>query len=423
MSAASPEDGGVGPRSPVPAVVTLGVTSGIAAYRAVDVARELGRRGFRVRVVLTANARRFVRPALFEALTGEPVGTSTFAAGGLTGRYARYPHLFFARDTAAFAVVPATYNLIGKLAAGLADDLLTTALAATDAPVVLFPAMNAGMYGQPALRENLERLRARGITVVEPDEGELGCGDVGRGRLPSVERVCAAIERAARPKTGALDGWRVLVTAGPTREPIDPVRYVSSPSTGAMGYALAEEAACRGAAVTLVSGPTYLAPPAGVEVVRVVTAAEMREAVLARAAGADAVVMAAAVGDYRPRTVSSSKVKKDEAAWNLPLVRTEDILHEVSLHRDEGTVLVGFALETERLEENARAKLAAKGLDWVVANSAVEEGAGFGEGTNRVLVLGRNGERVAMPRLAKSEVAARLWDLFGTRLPRAAARV
>ncbi len=395
--------------------VTVGVSSGIACYRACDVVRELRRRGFRVRVVLTENARRFVSAELFEALSGEPVGTSTFDARGLAGPYARYPHLFFARDIAAFGVLPATYNLIGKLAAGLADDLLTTALAATRAPVLLFPTMNAAMYAQPALRENLARLRARGVEVVEAERGELACGEEGEGRLPPVERICDAIERAARSGR-SLAGWDVLVTAGPTREPVDPVRFLSNPSTGTMGYAMAAEALRRGARVVLVTGPTHLDPPAGAELVPVTTHAEMRAAVLDHLPGKRAVVMAAAVGDYRPPAVRPAKIKKTDAAWSLPLERTEDILHEAALRRDDGTLLVGFALETERLQENAVAKLRAKDLDWIVANDPLEPGAGFGDGTNRVTVFARarggpaargRGEAAAEPdRAAPSGVAA-----------------
>ncbi len=399
--------------------MTLGVTSGVACYRACDVLRELRRRGFRVRAVLTANAQRFVGAELFEALSGEPVGTSTFDARGLTGPYAKYPHLFFARDIGVFAVVPASYDLIGKLAAGIADDLLTSALAATEARVVLFPAMNASMYAQPALQENLARLRARGIEVVEPDAGDLACGDVGEGRLPAVERICGAIEAAAARGT-SLAGWKVLVTAGPTRESIDPVRFLSNPSTGAMGYAIASEGSRRGARVLLISGPTHLSAPPGVEVLRVVTHAEMRAAVLERFPGQDAVVMTAAVGDYRAAQPSASKIKKREAAWNLPLERTEDILHEVALRREDGALLIGFALETERLEEHARAKLVEKRLDWIVANDPLEPGAGFGERSNRVLVLGREGERVELPLLEKTELAVRLWDLFASRRPQSA---
>ncbi len=395
--------------------VTLGVSSGIACYRAPDVVRELRRRGLRVRVVLTGNARRWVGADLFEALSDQAVGTSTFDARGLAGRYARFPHLFFARDIDVFAVAPATYNLIGKLAAGLADDLLTTALAATDAPILLFPAMNAGMYAQPALRENLERLRGRGVVVVEPETGSLACGDEGEGRLPPVDRICDAIEDAVRP-SAVLAGRDVLVTAGPTREPIDPVRYLSNPSTGTMGYALAREAARRGARVLLVSGPTALAVPHGVRALHVTTHAEMREAVLANAAGKDAVLMAAAVGDYRPLEMRSAKIKKESATWNLSLERTEDILAEVALRRDDCTLLVGFALETEQLEENARAKLRGKGLDWIVANDPLEAGAGFGTGSNRVIAFGRGGERVDFGRLSKRELAVRLWDLFASPL-------
>lgn len=394
--------------------MTLGVTSGIACYRACDVVRELRRRGFRVRVVMTANATRFVAPDLFAALSGEPVGTSTFEAGGLSGRYARYPHLFYARDIAAFAVAPATYDLIGRLAAGIADDLLTTALAATDAPILLFPAMNAGMYGNPAVRENLERLRSRGVEIVEPEAGELACGDEGEGRLPSVERICAAVEAAAR-RGSQLRSWNVLVTAGPTREAIDPIRFLSNPSTGTMGYALAAEAARRGARVVLISGPTHLGAPPGVRVIAATTHAEMRDAVLANFSSMDAVIMAAAVGDYRAARVEASKIRRRDAGWVLSLERTEDILREVSLRRDEGTLLVGFALEIDDPEENALAKLRAKGLDWIVVNNPLEPGAGFGAATNRVTLLGRDGERVRFPVLAKTELARLLWDRFAAR--------
>jgi phosphopantothenoylcysteine decarboxylase/phosphopantothenate--cysteine ligase len=391
--------------------ITLGVTSGIACYRACDVLRELRRRGFRVRAVLTENALRFVGSDLFEALSGEPVGTSLFDAGGLPGPYARYPHLFFARDISVFAVVPATYNLIGKLAAGIADDLLTTALSATQAPVLLVPAMNAAMYGQPVVQENLERLRRRGVQVLEPDVGSLACGDHGEGRLPEIHVICDAIETLAG-RTRELAGRRVLVTAGPTREPLDPVRFLSNLSTGAMGYAMAAEAARRGGEVLLITGPTQLAPPAGVRTLRVMTHAEMRAAVLENAARRDAIVMAAAVGDYRASAVRTAKHKKEEPVWTLHLERTEDILAEIGLRREDSTLLVGFALETEDLEERARAKLRQKALDWIVANNPLEPGAGFGTETNRVTVLGRDGQRVALPLLSKIELAARLWDLF-----------
>jgi phosphopantothenoylcysteine decarboxylase/phosphopantothenate--cysteine ligase len=385
-------------------VVVLGVTGGVAAYKACEVLRELQRRGVDVRVVMTAAATRFVTPMTFEALSGHPVLHDQWAPGAGGG----IRHVSLADEADLLLVAPATANVLGKLARGIADDALSTLHLATRAPVVVAPAMNVNMLAHPAVQENLAILRGRGVRVVEPGEGYLACGWLGRGRLAEpLEIVEAAV--AALQRRRDLEGETVLVTAGPTVEDIDPVRFVSNRSSGKMGYRLAEAARDRGARVALVSGPVSLSPPGGVEVVPVRSAEEMQRAVAERVGPATVVIAAAAVSDYRPARASTSKLKKGKGPLTLDLVRTPDILEGLGRAK-AGRILVGFAAETGDILENARKKLEAKNLDLVVANDVTRPGAGFGGDTNAVVLVRRDGSRADVPLASKREVAERILD-------------
>jgi phosphopantothenoylcysteine decarboxylase/phosphopantothenate--cysteine ligase len=385
-------------------VVVLGVTGCIGAYKACEVLRELQRREADVHVVMTAAATRFVTPMTFEALSRHPVFHDQWAPGA----NGEIRHISLADEADLLLVAPATANILGKLARGIADDALSTLYLATRAPVLVAPAMNVNMLEHPAVQENLATLRARGVGVVEPGSGYLACGWLGKGRLAEVDEIVdAAFAVLARRRD--LEGETVLVTAGPTVEDIDPVRYVSNGSSGKMGYRLAEAARDRGARVILVSGPTSLAPPHGVEVVAVRSAEEMQRAVVDRVGAATVVVAAAAVSDYRPAAASTSKIKKTDGPVRLELVRTPDILQGLGKAKG-GRVLVGFAAETEDLVANARKKLEAKNLDLVVANDVTAAGAGFGADTNAVVLLRRDGGRVDVPVASKREVAERILD-------------
>jgi phosphopantothenoylcysteine decarboxylase/phosphopantothenate--cysteine ligase len=385
-------------------VVVLGVTGCIGAYKACEVLRELQRREADVRVVMTAAATRFVTPMTFEALSRHPVFHDQWAPGA----NGDIRHISLADEADLLLVAPATANIIGKFARGIADDALSTLYLATRAPVLVAPAMNVNMLEHPAVQENLATLRARGVGVVEPGSGYLACGWLGKGRLAEGDEIVdAAFAVLARRRD--LEGETVLVTAGPTVEDIDPVRYVSNRSSGKMGYRLAEAARDRGAKVILVSGPTSLVVPHGVEAVAVRSAEEMQRAVADRVGPATVVIAAAAVSDYRPAAASPSKIKKGDGPVRLELVRTPDILQ--GLGRAKGArVLVGFAAETEDLLANARKKLEAKNLDLVVANDVTAEGAGFGADTNAVVLLRRDGSRVDVPVASKREVAERILD-------------
>jgi phosphopantothenoylcysteine decarboxylase/phosphopantothenate--cysteine ligase len=385
-------------------VVVLGVTGCIGAYKACEVLRELQRRDVDVRVVMTAAATRFVTPMTFETLSRHPVFHDQWALGGSGD----IPHVSLADEADLLLVAPATADILGKFARGIADDALSTLYLATRAPLLVAPAMNVNMFEHPAVQENLAALRARGAGVVEPGTGYLACGWLGKGRLAEVgEIVDAAIAALARGRD--LEGETVLVTAGPTVEDIDPVRFVSNRSSGKMGFRLAEAARDRGAKVVLVSGPTSLAVPHGVEVVAVRSAEEMRRAVADRVGPATVVLAAAAVSDYRPATASPSKIKKANGAMTLELVRTPDILQGLGETKG-GRVLVGFAAETEDLVTNARKKLEAKNLDLVVANDVTAAGAGFGGDTNAVVLVRRDGGQVDVPVTSKREVAERILD-------------
>ena len=371
-------------------LIALGVTGGIGAYKAVEVVRRLQQDGHDVVVIMTSNARRFVGPLTFEAITRRPVVTDQFAPGA----NATIEHVSLATDIRALLVAPATANTIGKLAHGIADDFLTSLYLVTRAPVIIAPAMNTNMYEHAAVAANLSALEARGAHVVAPGEGYLACGWTGPGRLASVEDVVAAVERRLRPGGSDLAGRCILVSAGPTCEDLDPVRFVGNRSSGRMGFALAAEAVDRGARVVLVSGPCGLEPPAGAEVVRVRSAADMHAAVTGRAAGADAVIMAAAVADYTPgEGARAQKIAKESETLTLTLTRTPDILRDLGRWRGDRRrpVLVGFAAETGDLVPRARAKLEAKGADLIVANDVSRSDAGFDAETNAATLVSPGG--------------------------------
>jgi len=389
--------------------ITVGVSGGIGAYKAAEVVRGLQQGGHDVTVVMTRSARRFVGELTFEALTRRRVVTSQWAPG----LNADIEHIALATASDLLLVVPATANTIAKFAHGLADDFLSSLFLATTAPVLLAPAMNTHMLEHPAVQENLQTLVGRGVRLVDPGDGYLACGWVGKGRLAEPDEIVAAAERLlAGTQVGRLSGRSVLVTAGPTFEDLDPVRFVGNRSTGRMGYAVAAEAVRRGAAVTLVSGPTHLDPPAGAAIVRVRSAADMHAAVMARAGEVDAVVMAAAVADYTPESVAEQKVAKGDGGWTVPLKRTIDILAELGRlpsRASKRPALIGFAAETHDLLAHADAKRRRKGVDLIVANDVTQPGAGFEVETNAVTFLDDAGAETT-PVLPKSAVAARILD-------------
>jgi phosphopantothenoylcysteine decarboxylase/phosphopantothenate--cysteine ligase len=345
----------------------------------------------------------FVQPLSFQVLSGQPVCTHLFDLE----TESRIGHIEVATEAELAVIAPATANIIGKLANGIADDYLTTALLACTAPKIICPAMNVNMFDSQAVQENLAKLRSRGFHQVGPDSGDLACGVQGLGRLAPVDDIMASIRQVFIPPS--FQGKRVLVTAGPTREMLDPVRHLTNPSSGKMGYALATVARRRGAEVTLVSGPTSLSPPYGVKEVQVTTAQQMHRAVIEDFPQLDAVVMAAAVCDYRPRVAASEKVKKLAEVEQLELERTEDILLRLG-ELKEGQILVGFAAETENLLENAKEKLQQKNLDFIVANDLTADHAGFGSDTNEVVILWPSGELESLPLATKEVIATQIWD-------------
>ena len=392
----------------------LGVTGGIAAYKACILVRLLRLQGASVRVVMTRSAERFVGPATFAALSDHRVYTDLFEEPGVV------LHVRLAHEADLAVVAPATANVIAKLAQGIADDLLTSTLLEATCPLVLAPAMHTGMWGHPATQANVNALSSRGARIVGPAHGSLAAGDEGTGRMTEPEGIVQAIEDVLS-STGDLAGRRIVVTAGPTWEPIDPVRFVGNRSTGKMGFAVAAESFERGAAVTLVVGPGTVEPPAGPAVVRVTTADEMRRAVLDAAADADAVVMAAAVADFRPETPADDKLKKDLGPPEVRLVPTPDILRDLrtaELGSTGDTVLVGFAAETRDVEASGREKLRRKGVQLLVANEVGREGTGFGSDTNRAAILAADGEDVGMREWTKRELAAAICDRLAKLLTR-----
>ena len=398
--------------------VLLAVTGGIACYKSAGLASALVKQGANVHVLMTRNATEFIGPHTFESLTGNRVSVDTFDRN--------YPfqveHIALADQADAVLVAPATANVLAKLAHGLADDMLTTTILACDCPKLAAPAMNTRMYENPVTQDNLALLRRYGWQLIEPASGRLACGAVGKGKMPEPEELLEYVEHAIGHGRD-MEGLRILVTAGPTQEALDPVRYLTNHSTGRMGYAIARAAAARGAEVTLVSGPTGLRKPVCVDTVDVVSAQDMFEAVTARAAGQDIIIKAAAVADYRPAVCSEDKLKKDgdDAAPALPLARTRDILAWLGEHRAPGQFLCGFSMETRDLVENSRKKLEKKHLDLIAANNLRDPGAGFGTSTNLLTLIARD-ETVELPLLDKEEAAHALLDHILARRQRASVR-
>ena len=383
--------------------IVLGVTGGIAAYKSAELVRELVRAGAKVQVVMTRSAQAFVTPLTFQTLSGNPVITELFSLV----EESEIGHISLADKAEVLVIAPATANIIGKIAGGIADDMLTTIVMATKAPVLVAPAMNVHMWENASCQENIQKLRSRGVRFIDPESGELACGYEGKGRLAEVSAIVEEIRAILSPQDFARE--TVLITAGPTEESIDPVRFITNRSSGKMGFALAYAALRRGAEVILISGPTALPPPPRAQWIRVRSTAQMREAVLTNLKNASILMMAAAVSDYRPRQMAAGKIKKSEAEMVLALERNPDILSEAGEQKDH-RILVGFAAETENLLQNARRKLEEKNLDLIVANDVTLPGAGFEVDTNIVKFLDRSRKVEELPLMTKEELADRILD-------------
>lgn len=383
--------------------IVIGVTGGIAAYKAADLVRELVREEAKVHVVMTKNAQAFITPLTLQTLSGNPVITDLFSLFSET----KVGHVALADMAQTVVIAPATANIIGKIAAGIADDMLTTVVMATKAPVLIAPAMNVHMWENPVCQQNVHKLRSLGYYFVEPAVGELACGYEGKGRLAEIPDIIEEIKCLLSPKD--FIGEKVLVTAGPTTEPLDPVRFISNHSSGKMGFALARAAWRRGAEVTLISGPTHLPPPKKSKFISVRTAQEMRQAVVENFPEATILLMAAAVSDYRPKEMTAQKIKKTSPKIILELEENPDILEEVGQNKG-ARIIVGFAAETEDLIKNAQKKLSQKNLDLIVANDLTMPGAGFAVDTNIVKILDRSGKVEELPLLTKEELADCILD-------------
>ena len=379
--------------------IVLGVSGGIAAYKAADLASKLTQACANVRVVMTWEATQLVQPLTFQALTGNPVVTDMFEPAPLSA----ITHVSLADEADIVVIVPATANIIAKIAAGIADDILTCTVLATTAPLVVAPAMHNNMYVNPVTQENIAKLKARGFTIIPAVHGRLASGSIGYGRLPEITEIMGIIQQTLGKK-GDLAGKRIVVTAGGTQEAIDPVRYIGNHSSGKMGYALAEAARDRGATVTLITTPTVLAPVAGVDTIKVQSVKQMKEAVVKTTVKADALIMTAAVSDYTPKTVASQKIKKGDGGLTLELTKTQDILSEVK----GKFVKIGFAAETQNLIANAKKKLDSKGCDLFVANDVSQEGSGFGADTNKVTIIKKEGKMEDLPLMSKREAADKI---------------
>jgi phosphopantothenoylcysteine decarboxylase/phosphopantothenate--cysteine ligase len=393
--------------------IILGITGGIAAYKAAEIASQLTQAGAKVNVIMTKEAIEFISPITFRAITGRPVVTKMF---DLASEFS-VEHVSLAKAADIVVIAPATANIIAKLAAGIADDMLCCTVLATKAPVLVAPAMETNMYNNPVTQDNLSKLKARGFLIIAPATGWLASGKEGLGRLADINDIVGHI-RQVLEKVGDLAGKHIVVTAGGTQEPIDPVRYISNRSSGKMGYALAEAARDRGAKVTLVTAPTPLPEPIGIDVVKVNTAKEMHQAVEKVTPRADALVMAAAVADYRPTKAAKDKIKKGEAGLTLELECTPDILGSVK----GNFIKVGFAAESSSLVENAKQKLKQKGLDLIVANDITASDSGFGTDTNRVTIIDREGKADSLPLMPKREVAEKVLDRVAELLPKPKSR-
>jgi phosphopantothenoylcysteine decarboxylase / phosphopantothenate---cysteine ligase len=394
--------------------IALGVTGGVAAYKAAELVRRLQQEKLDVQVVMTRSAQEFIAPLTFAAITGQKVITDLFrdAGAGPANVESAIEHIAVAQRIDLLLVAPATADILGKFAHGIAEDFLGTLYLATKAPVIVAPAMNVNMWEHPATQENIAALRARGVHVVDPDEGYLACGMTGAGRLAATETIAKKVCEVLGLRRD-LEGQTVLVTAGPTCEDIDPVRFLTNRSSGKMGYALAEAAHRRGARVILVSGPTERKIPEGVDWIPVRSTDEMRRAVLDRVSDANIIIMAAAVADYRPAAAQEQKIKRGENCFTLELEPTPDILAELGREAGRGgarRVLVGFAAETDRVAENARQKLARKGADMIVANDVTQEGAGFDTDTNIVTLFLRDAREISLPKMNKLDVANHILD-------------
>ena len=383
--------------------IVLGVTGSIAAYKAASLASMLKKQGADVTVIMTENAANFINPITFEELTGNKCLMDTFDRNFQH----TVEHVALAKKAQVFVIAPASANVIAKAAHGIADDMLTTTLLACQCPKIISPAMNTRMYQNPIVQDNIRILKDYGMEVVAPASGYLACGDVGEGKMPEPELLLEYIVKSLQPKD--MEGLKVLVTAGPTRERLDQVRYISNHSTGKMGYAIARAAMMRGAEVTLVTGKTELTPPVGVRTVEIISAADMAREVKIRAEEQDIIIKAAAVADYRPKYISDEKLKKKDADMAIELERTEDILEFLGSHKRPGQFLCGFSMETENMEENSYKKLMKKNLDLIVANNLKQSGAGFGTDTNIVTLMSRN-NTLHLPIMSKEKVATRLLD-------------
>jgi phosphopantothenoylcysteine decarboxylase/phosphopantothenate--cysteine ligase len=384
--------------------IVLGVSGGIAAYKSVALLRQLVKKGARVRVIMTHSATHFVAPMTFETLSENPVYVDLFGKKD----DAAIRHIAWAEDAQAVVVAPATANMVAKLAHGIADDALSTFMLAVTCPVMICPAMNSNMFEHPATQRNLERLAADGCHILSPGEGQLACKAVGSGRLPEPEEIADRLVSYLTPND--LAGKNILITAGPTREAIDPVRFISNPSSGKMGYAIARAAENRGARVTLISGPVALAPPLNVETVPVVTVDEMARAVFDRLDQAHVVIKVAAVSDYRPVTAAAQKMKKGEGGISLALERTTDILKTIGQRKRPGQIVVGFAAETQEMETYARRKVVEKNLDMIAANLIGPPDSGFAADTNRMTLFFADGRKMALDLLEKDQVAHLIID-------------
>ena len=388
--------------------VVLGITGGIAAYKAADLASKLTQAGAKVETIMTESATKFTTPLTLRNITGRPVVTDMFE---LASEF-KVEHVALADAADVVVIAPATANIIAKIAAGIADDMLTCAVLATKAPIIVAPSMDANMWQNSITQQNINKLKGRGFTIIEPRFGYLASGKTGMGRLADTEKIVGTIKQVLG-RSGDLAEKRIVVTAGGTQEPIDPVRHISNRSSGKMGYAIAEAARDRGAIVSLIAAPTSLPDPAGMDVTHVETAAQMKEAVAKAVAQADALIMAAAVADYQPKTAAKAKIKRATASLTLELVRTPDILGEV-----KGNFLrVGFAAESENLVENARKKLEKKQLDLIVANDITDPSCTFGSANNKVTIIDRKGKAEDLPLMSKREVAERIMERVAELLP------
>jgi phosphopantothenoylcysteine decarboxylase/phosphopantothenate--cysteine ligase len=388
--------------------ILLCVTGGIAVYKAAALTSKLTQAGAEVRVIMSESAAEFVNPLTFQALSRNDVYINTFDEKDSK----KIAHIHLADWADLVLVAPATANVIGKLAGGIADNMVSTTILAATSPVWIAPAMNVHMYDHPAVKRNIETLRQYGYTFVEPAEGYLACGYVGKGRMEEPEIIVAKMSEFFSEKLGNLSGKTILITAGPTREKIDPVRFLTNHSTGKMGYAIAEEAVAAGAKVILISGPVNLKPPHGVEVVHVESAEDMYHAVMQHFAESDIVIKSAAVADYTPKVSYDHKIKKQPGDQVIELERTKDILLELG-KRKQGQILIGFAAETDQVDRYAQKKLEAKNADMIVANNVREKGAGFGTDTNIVTIHKRNGDKIELPLLSKNEVAVKILEEAG----------